>query len=133
MKGVAIVLIVGVFLAHDGANWLGELSGFTPAATFYMLHGVWGATLSALLLMVLWAAHESFWRDLAMAAVTISIVEGLLIPVCRLATDDIRAVPRGTSLCDYATGLPLHAVLLSIEVLLISVITGRWINKWQKT
>lgn len=128
MRLVAIILIVGVFLVHDGANWLADGSRFTPAAVFYMLHGAWGAVLSAALLLVLVAATASVWRDLAIAALVISIIEGLQIPACRLAVSDIKAVPRGMSLCDHVTGLPVHAVLLTLEMLALCWIIGSWLR-----
>jgi hypothetical protein len=128
MRAVAIGLVVGVFLAHHGANWLSDGSTFTPAAVFYMLQGVWEATLSALLLTVLAAAKASLWRDLALAALAISIIEGVQMPACRLAITDIKAVPRGVSLCDHATNLPVNAVLLTLEVLALCWIIGAWVR-----
>ncbi len=133
MRAIAIVLVVGVFLAHDAANWIADGSRFTPAAVFYMLHGAWEATLSALLLAVLVVVKASMWRDLAVAALVISIVEALQMTACRLAISDIKAVPRGVSLCDYATGLPVHGVLLTLEVFAIFFIMGAWVNKWRST
>jgi len=121
---MAILLIVGVFLAHDGANWLAEGTRFTPAAVFYMLQGTWSALLSGCLLLILAAAVPSVWRSIAIAALSVSVVEGLMIPACRLAVWDIKAVPRGTNLCDYATGLPIGSVALCLEVLAICWIVG---------
>jgi len=133
MRAVAIILVVGVFIAHDGANWLADGTRYSPAAVFYMLHGAWGAVLSALLLVVITAAAASVWRDLSIAALVISIIEGVQIPACRLAIADMKAVPRGVSLCDHATGLPVHAVFLSLEVLAVFCIMGAWVNKWHET
>jgi hypothetical protein len=132
MRVIATILIVGVFLAHDGANWLADGSRFTPAAVFYMLHGAWEAVLSALLLAVLTATKASAWRDLGITALAISIIEALQIPACRLAISDIRSVPPGMSLCDRATGLPVHAVLLTLEAAAVFCVMGSWVSKWRE-
>ena len=124
MRAVAIILIVGVFLVHDGENWLAHGTRFSPAAVFYMLQGAWTVVLSACLLLFMLSAVPTVWRNLASAALVISIVEGSLIPVCRLAVTDIKAVPSGVSLCDYVTGLPVHAVLLCLEVFAVCWIAG---------
>jgi len=132
MRAVAIILVVGVFVAHDGANWLADGTRYSPAAVFYMLHGAWEAVLSAALLLVLVAVKATVWRDLALGALTISIIEGLQMPTCRLAIADMKAVPRGVSLCDFATGLPVHAVLLTLEVFALLCIIGSWVSKWRE-
>ena len=134
MRPIAILLVVGVFLAHDGANWLADGTRFTPAAAFYMLHGAWEAVLSAMLLALgLWTVRASIWRDLSVAALVVSIIEALQLPACRFAIDDMKSVPRGMSLCDYATGLPVHAVLLTMEVFVVFCIIGWWVNRWRST
>lgn len=127
MKGFAVLLIVGVFFAHDGANWLAEGSRFSPAAVFYMLQGIWTALLSALLLALVWAAKPSIWRSLCIAALVISIVEGLQIPACRFFVDDIYALAKsGMNTCDYVTRLPVSAVTISLELIALCVIVGTW-------
>jgi len=129
MRALAIALLVGVFVAHDTANWLGENSKFSPAAWFYMLQGAWTALLSACVLGLLYVAKPSVWRSLAVAAMGISIVAGLMVPVCRLAVADINAVPRGVSLCNHVTGLPIGAAILCVEVFVVCWIIGQWVWK----
>jgi hypothetical protein len=128
VRFIAIVLVVGVFLAHDGEHWLSEGSRFSPAAVFYMLQGAWTVVLSACLLLLLTAAVASVWRDLAVTALGISIVEGSLLPVCRFPVANIKEVPMGVGLCDHVTGLPVHAVLLTLEVLAVVWIAGTGIR-----
>lgn len=128
MRATAIILVVGVFLAHDGANWLSDGTRFSPAAMFYMLHGAWEAALSAGFLLILAIAKASIWRDLAIAALVISIIEGAQMVACRYAVTDINAVPRGTNLCDFSTGLPIGAVSLTMEVLALAWIIGSWVR-----
>lgn len=118
MKWIACLLLLGVTIRHNAANWLAE-SSFTPAAWFYMLGGLWEATLCAVLLWVLLAAKDSVYRNLALAAMAIGILEGLQVTGCRLLVADISKVPRGTSLCDWVSGLPIGAAMVSTYVLII--------------
>ena len=124
MKAVALVLLFGVFIAHDTANWIAEVTGYSPAAVFYMEQGTWTVILSSCLLVFVLTQKASLWRTLGLAAIGISIVEGSMIPVCRLAVSDISLVPRGTNLCDYVTGLPVSATLLTVEIMIVCWIIG---------
>lgn len=118
MKWIACLLLLGVTLRHNGANWLAE-SSFTPAAWFYMLGGLWEVALCAVLMWVLLAAKFSIYRDLALFAMVIGILEGLQVTGCRLLVADISKVPRGASLCDWTTGLPIGATMVSAYVLIL--------------
>lgn len=129
MRTMAVVLLVGVFMTHHTANWLADGSRFSPAAIFYMQQGMWAAILALFLLDAIWAEARSFWRSLAIAALVISIGEGLLQPVCRFAVDNINAVPKGVSLCDYVTGMPTHAVMLCVEIFAVLWIAASWTRK----
>jgi hypothetical protein len=120
---------MGVFVAHDAANWLSDGTRYSPAAMFYMLQGAWSASLSAVLLMLLSAAKASLWKNLCIAALVISILEGLQMPACRLSIDNMGLVPRGMSLCDYATGLPVGATMTTLYVSILAWLVGSWFWK----
>lgn len=126
MRWLAILLVVGVFVAHDAANWLSEGTRFSPGWVFYMLQGVWSALLSACLLIFFISAKPSLWRSLGIAGLAISIIEGAMVVGCALLVDDIYAVPRGTTLCHYATGLPIGSAITCLEVFILAWIVGMW-------
>ena len=129
MKAFAVALLVGVFLRHGSANWLSDGSSLSAAAWFYILGGAWEFTLCALLLWVVMGYRWTIWRGLCTAALVIGMLEAAQVSVCRLAISDIRAVPVGVSLCDYATGMPMGAVMMSLYVLLICWHFGRAIRE----
>lgn len=126
MRAVAILLLLGVFVAHDTANWLSEHSRFTPPAIFYMLQGAWSVVLSCIVLMFFWAARKCIWRTLAIAAMVISICEGLQVTGCRFMVKDIWNVPPGTNMCDYATGLPVGTVATILYLVILAWVIGGW-------
>lgn len=127
MKVIAFALLVGVFIRHSGHTWLSG-SGYSPAAVFYMLGGLWEALLCALGAALVYGARRTVWSGVALAALTIGALEGLQVTGCRLAIADIRAVPSGANLCDYATGLPVGAVAFSLYLIVIAWHVGRGIN-----
>ena len=125
MKAVALVLLFGVFIAHDTANWIAEGTSYTAAAIFYMEQGAWTVVLSGCLLVFVLTQKPSLWRTLGFAAIGISMVEGLMIPIFRFAAGpDISAKPVGMNLADYVTGLPVSATLLTLEVMVVCWIIG---------
>lgn len=124
MKLIAFALLVGVFLRHSGHHWLAS-DGYSPAAVFYMLGGLWEALLCAVGAAVAYGYRASIWRAVALSALVIGALEGLQVTGCRLAVSDIRAVPKGANLCDYATGLPVGAVAFSLYVIVIAWTVGR--------
>ena len=128
MRALAIVLLVGVFARHDTANWLADGSRLSPAAWFYVLGGAWEALLCALMLWSVLGYPPALWRNLAAAALVIGISEGAQVATCRLAVEDIRAIPPGINMCDYVAGMPVGAVLTSVYLLLICWQIGRAIN-----
>lgn len=129
MKWISLVLIVGVFIAHDTANWLATPQ-FSPGRVFYMLQGAWSALLSAVLMLFISMQRQSVWRDLALVALGISIIEGMEMPVCMLAVDSAK-VPRGTNLCDYAAGFPIGYVIESLYFM--AVVRILWRNRATRT
>ena len=119
MRAVALVLIVGVFARYDAVNMLSQMFGMSPPAIYYILGGVWEAVLSAVILLLTYQMRECIWRRIIRAAMLIGIIEGTQSSVCRVAFRDIRAVPQGTDLCDYVTGLPFGSVVMSVYFLII--------------
>lgn len=125
MKALAFVLILGVFIRHDSPNWLAALSGMTPAAVFYILGGMWEVVLCTLLLWLVAGYPYTIWQAIASVALLVGISEGFQMFACRLAIVDIKAVPRGQNLCDFATGFPVGAVTTSLYLLALCWIVGR--------
>ena len=129
MSRVAVILIIGVFLRHDAANWLASGSRLSPAAWHYILGGAWEVMLCALLLWVVYGYRWSVWRGIASTALVIGMLEGMQISACRLAVDDIRAVPVGMNLCDFRLGLPVGAVMTSLYLIMLAWQVGRAIRE----
>lgn len=124
MRALAFVLVVGVFARHGLANAIAEHSTLSPAAWFYVLGGAWEVALCACLAWAIIGYRASLWRSLGLAACAIGAIEGAQMSACRLAITDIRAVPAGANLCDFATGLPVGAVLFTLYLLGISYAIG---------
>ena len=119
MKWIASILLLGVFIRHDAVTWIAQTVHMTPAAVFYILGGIWEVTLCAVLLMVFWAMRASIWKNLAIAAMLIGILEGAQVSICRMCISDIRQVPPGTNLCDYVSGLPVGISLTCLYFLIL--------------
>ena len=118
MKWLGSLLLVGVFVRHNTSMWL---PGYSPAAWFYVLGGLWEAVLCAVLL--------GFVRGpLAIVSLWIGITEGSQVAVCRLLTKDIDAV-HGQNLCDALLGFPLGPWLTGLYIILIAVVTAR---QWKR-
>ena len=125
MKRLALVLLAAIFLRHGAANWLADGSDLSAAAWFYVLGGALEALLCAVILLMIYGYQRTVWRALAAAALLIGIIEGAQISACRLAVDNIRAVPEGMNLCDYATGFPVGAVMFSLYLIFVCYELGR--------
>jgi hypothetical protein len=125
---IAVVLVVGVFLAHHSSNWLAAGSSFTPSAVFYMMQGLGSATLAALLLHYVLKEAPSYWRRISIVALGIWLIESLQLPLCRIAVADISKVPREqrTNLCDFVVGFPIGDVLMISEIVVLVVVLGMW-------
>ena len=118
MRWLSPILLIGVFLRHNTSHWL---PGYSPAAWFYVLGGLWEVALCASLLLFLRA-------PLAISALWIGILEGAQVSICRLATKDIDAV-HGQNLCDALTGLPIGATMTGLYVILVCWAIGK---EWRK-
>jgi len=119
VKWIAFVLLLGVFIRHNTYNFLAEQTHLPPQTIFYLLGGLWEAVLCSALLMIFWAMRSGIWKNLAVAAMLIGILEGLQVFVCRLCVKDIYAVPPGTNLCDYVSGLPVGVSLTCLYFLIL--------------
>ena len=129
MKPLAAALLIGVFARHGAANWLAEGSSLSSAAWFYILGGVWEATLCGLILWAIMGYRWTLWRGLASAGCLIGMMEGSQLAVCRLGITDIKAVPTGVNLCDYWSGFPVGAVAFSLYLLIICWHFGRYVRE----
>jgi hypothetical protein len=115
MKWLGPILLVGVFVRHDTSSWL---PGYTPAAWFYILGGVWEMILCTVLLLFL-------RTPLAVAALWIGVLEGAQISACRLLTKDYSAVPKWQNLCDHLTGLPVGAIMTGLYLYIVCQAIGK--------
>lgn len=128
MRGVAAILMLAVFIRHESIYWLASASGFSPQAVNYMMTGAFEAILGGIIIALVWGYKETIWRNLAIAAMAIAVLEGLQITGCRLLVADIRKVPAGSNLCDYLVGFPLGHVMFAIYLLIICTMVGRAIR-----
>jgi hypothetical protein len=126
MRVVALILLGGVFIANDTANWLAERSHFSAAWLFYMLQGWWVLVLSCVLLVFILLQPPSIWKNISVFSLVVSMVEAGQIPLCRAAVDDIKNVPAGVDLCDYVTGVPIGAATTTLYAAILAWIVGSW-------
>lgn len=121
MKYLAVFLTLVAYLRHDTSYWVGEWLGISPKAAFYVLGGIQETILWALLAGFILMLRNQIWRSLALGACVIGMVEGLMIPVCRLA---LRGPHTGNT-CDYLTGLPIGGVFVAVYTLLVCLFLAR--------
>lgn len=127
MKFLALVLLAAIFVRHDTAFWLAPRIGISPAGTFHLLGGALEVLLCAAVLVLLLTYRASIWLQLAQAAAVIGMVEGSMIAACRIALQ--KPVPAGMTQCDFVTGLPIGAVVTTMEVLALCWIMGAWLRR----
>lgn len=120
MRAIAFALLLAVFIRHESAFWLADVTGFTPAAVNYILGGIYEMVLAAVITLGLLACKKNIWRDLGLAAMFIAFIEGGQIAGCRLLIADIRSVPANVNLCDHIVGFPLGHVMMTLYVLVIA-------------
>ena len=118
MKWLGPLLLLGVFVRHNTPSWL---PGYTPPEWFYLLGGIWEASLCAALMLFL-------RTPLAIVALWIGISEGTQVAVCGAAMGHARA-PIGVNECDYLLGFPLGPWLTGFYIILIAVVTAR---QWKR-
>lgn len=124
MKFVAAFLLAAVFLRHGSIYWLADVTGFTPSAMSYVLGGIEEVMLGGVLSFLLWMYPASLWRNLAIGAAAIAMLEGAQIAGCRVAITNIADVPFKVSLCDYLFGVPIGAVMVTLYMLIVCYAIG---------
>ena len=124
MRWIAVALLLGVFIRHFTALGLAGVLGFPSRAWFYMLGGAGEILLCAIVLLSVRGFKEP-WRFLAVSAAWIWIVESAQLPICRAMITDMAQVPLDQNLCDYLTGLPIGATMLSLYLLILSYGVGK--------
>lgn len=130
MKWFASLLIASVFITHAGGRLLAQWSGIPQNIVEHMLYGGLLAALSALLLAVMLHMIESFWRDLALLALVVSILEGVQMAACIPWTlERLAQIPARTNLCDALTGQPVGATLLGLYAIAFGVVAWRWFGR----
>lgn len=111
MQALAAILLVGVFVRHFADKWFAQGSDFSATAWNYVLGGTWEVVLCTVLAFIVAGYRDTIWRAFALLAVTIGALEGAQTSTCRLAIQDIRAVPAGQDLCDFVTGAPVRIAM----------------------
>jgi hypothetical protein len=110
------LLLIAVFVRHDTAQWL---PGYNPQAWFYVLGGMLEITLCITILLLAQAT------PLLLAAMWIGILESAQTAVCRLATTDYSAVPKGANLCDALTGWHVGAIMTGVYLFIVCMAIGK--------
>jgi hypothetical protein len=128
MRWLACALLLGVFVRHDTAFTMAAWIGTSPGVVFYVLGALWEVMLCTTLLGILWAAKRDAWTEIAMAAVTIGIVEAGMVAGCQIALHG--AVPPGMTTCQHVTGIPIGAVVTTLEASTLLALVGWHIAKW---
>lgn len=122
MKFLGVFLTILVLVRHDTAYALGEVLSLSPRAAYYVLGGIQETVLWTLVATFILSYRNSIWRSLALGACVIGIVEGLMIPICRVALKG-----RNTGdVCDFVTGLPIGGTMVAVYTLVICWYLARW-------
>jgi hypothetical protein len=119
------MLLAAVFIRHGAVYWIADMTGFSPAAMHYILGGLWEIVLSSTIIMLMAGYPNSLWRNLAIGASAIAILEGAQIAGCRLAIGrSLEEVPKGMNLCDYLAGIPVGPYLLAVYLFIVVYAIG---------
>ena len=112
VKWLAVILLVGVFVRHDTAYTLADMTGFNPKAIFYVLGGWWEAILAAIILQFVRQRPERnvYWH-LSIFACLVTICESLQM-TCQLFTGSTTG-----NVCDNLSRLPIGATMTALYVL----------------
>lgn len=95
---------------------------------FYLLGGLWETILCSVLLAILLVCARTIWRDLAAFAMATGIVESVMVWGCKLAITS--PPPMGMTNCQHATGLPIGATAMTIELMSLAGLLAIWALKW---
>jgi hypothetical protein len=115
LKFLAVLLTALVWIRHDTSYAIGDLLHISPRAAYYVLGGIQETVLWGLLFGFLLMYKSGFFRTLALGACVMGMVEGAMIPICRIALKGENT----KDVCDYVTGLPISGVFTAINVLFL--------------
>jgi hypothetical protein len=124
VRAIAVLLVLGVFLRHDTAFKVADMTGWSPGGVFYVSGALWEIVLCALLLFFIWNYRASLWRSLGIAAAFIGMAEASMMATCQMAITG--RPPPNTTQCDFVTGLPVFAVTFAVEMAVLFWIIGAW-------
>ena len=133
--GFFAIILVAVLLAHASGRWLGPLIGYSSVGTEFMGRGILLAVLSVSLGLLIFALSSPKWyerlaiqfstsrprpygllgRDLTLATLAISAIEGAQMTVCRAMIADVSKVPWGMNMCDFVADGPVGGPILWLE------------------
>lgn len=129
MRWLACALLLAVSMRHNSAFWVADMLQTTPAAVSYVMGGLLEVILGLAIASLLLTFAASVWRNLALVAAAIAVIEGSQMAVCRVLITDIRQLPPNTTLCDFVTGIPIGSVISTMYVLAVCFIVGREIGR----
>ena len=121
MKAIAILLLLGVFLRHDTAFKIAELTGWSPSGVFYVEGALLEILLLGLLALFIWYSRSA-WRSLAIATCGVGMLEAAMMATCQMLIKS--RPPANMTQCDYVTGWPISAVTTTIYALLLAWLAG---------
>ena len=116
MRLLAAALAIGAVFFNFSAEW--ALPGYGPYATWYILQSLWVVVLCAAVRLLIEAYPRTAVWALASTACVVGASEGLQNATCRLLVENGGSIPRGTTVCDYVTGLPMQATSVTLYLLL---------------
>lgn len=116
MKRVGAALAIGAVFFNFSAEW--ALPGYGPYATWYIQQSIWVVVLCVVVRLLIESYPRSAVWALASTACVVGASEGLQNATCRLLVENGSSIPRGTTVCDYVTGLPIQATSITLYLLL---------------
>ena len=116
MRLLAAALAIGAVFFNFSAEW--ALPKYGPYATWYILQSLWVVVLCAAVRLLIEAYPRTAVWALASTACVVGASEGLQNATCRLLVENGSSIPRGTTVCDYVTGLPMQATSVTLYLLL---------------
>jgi hypothetical protein len=132
VRQLSIALLLGAVLVHSGSRAFAYLFSFPRAGMEHMLYGLGFVILAGCLCFVFLAMIPSIWRNLGLLACAIWVCEGAQMTVCRALIIDPKSVPRGMNMCDFVSGQPFTAAVLTLYALaIVAVVFWSW--AWRET
>jgi hypothetical protein len=127
---LAALLLIGVFLRHHTAHQISAWTGWTANIVYYVEGGLFEVLLCGVLATCLLASRRSLGRDLALVALGIGAVEGLLMALFQMFKTS--RPPPGVNTGDWITGLPLTPILIMLSVIAVIATYLLWWWKDEK-